>query len=86
MEDRDTKSILDVLSLTQELLALADRGEMDAEDDRCRILFTLVRDCAFRIQAEAEREMRRHMAGKLEKKGDREEGKEALQEGTRERD
>lgn len=59
--------ILDVLSLAQELLAIADRGETEAEDDSCRILYAVVRDCAFKIHAEAQREMRRHMDGRFQK-------------------
>ena len=66
MSDRDMDSILEVLRLTQELLALADRADTEEEDDSCRILFGVVRDCAFKIHSEAEREVQRHSAKKLQ--------------------
>jgi hypothetical protein len=57
---RSEESIFEVLRLAKDLMALADRGEIDAEDDSCRILFAVVRDCAYKIHAEAERERQVH--------------------------
>ncbi len=76
MEDRDKESILKLLSLAEELLALADRGELETEVDSRRILFTLVRDCAFKIRAEVQRELRRHRDGQPERPGREQERKE----------
>ena len=57
---RSEESILEVLRLAKDLMALADRGETDAEDDSCRILFAVVRDCAYKIHDEAGRERQVH--------------------------
>ena len=81
MSGRNVKSILEVLNLARELLALADRGETEAEDDSCRILFAVVRDCAFKMHAEAEREMRRQVAKKLGK-GRRQQGGNEFTQGA----
>ena len=56
------KAIFDLLSIAQDLLALADQAEAEAQDDGCRIVFAVARDCAFKIHAAAEREIRHHTA------------------------
>lgn len=50
------------LGISKELMILADKGEMDMEDDGCGVLYGVVRDCAYRIRAEAEREREAHKA------------------------
>lgn len=42
------------------MLTLAERGEIDAADDGCQLLFGEVRDCAYRIRARAEIEREAH--------------------------
>lgn len=42
--------------LSRQLAALADSGQADSRDDGCRLLYGIVRDCAYRIRKEAERE------------------------------
>ena len=50
------------LEMSKGLIILADNGEMAMEDDGCGVLYGVVRDCAYRIRAEAEREREAHKA------------------------
>ena len=42
------------------MIILADDGDMDSEDDGCRVLYGVIRDCAYKIRAQAEREREEH--------------------------
>ena len=48
------------LELARELTLLADHGEAASRDDGCRVLYGIVRDCAYKIRASAERERDAH--------------------------
>ena len=50
------------LEMSKGLMILADNGELAMEDDGCGVLYGVVRDCAYRIRAEAEREREAHKA------------------------
>jgi hypothetical protein len=52
--------IVEVLQIARQLLILADMGDLDSEDDGCRVLYGVVRDCAYKIRAQAERERNAH--------------------------
>ena len=52
--------IAEVLEMARQLLILADMGDLDSEDDGCRVLYGIVRDCAYKIRAQAEREREAH--------------------------
>jgi hypothetical protein len=52
--------IVEVLEMARQLLVLADMGDLDSEDDGCRVLYGIVRDCAYKIRAQAEREREAH--------------------------
>ena len=54
--------IKQTLDLVRELIILADEGEEHSTDDGCRVLYGIVRDCAYRIRTEAERERESHKA------------------------
>ena len=56
------ENIMKVLEISKELIILADEGEMAMEDDGCGVLYGVVRDCAYKIRAEAEREREAHTA------------------------
>jgi hypothetical protein len=61
------ENIKEALRLSRELIILADNGERDSDDDGCILLYGIIRDCAYRIKAEAEREIEAHKAnGKWE--------------------
>ncbi|RLB56850.1 MAG: hypothetical protein DRI34_08540 [Deltaproteobacteria bacterium] len=50
-----------LLELTREMLALADEGDRDRQDDSCAILYGILRDSGYRLRrlAEQERELHR---------------------------
>ncbi|MCE9613149.1 MAG: hypothetical protein K8T26_02675 [Lentisphaerae bacterium] len=52
-----TKFVRKALLAAQELTVLADQGETETHDDGCAILFGVIRDCAYKIRSQAEREM-----------------------------
>lgn len=58
-------NLLGVLRLTQEMLALAEQGDRDRDDDSCGIVYGVLRDAAYRIRKLAEEECEKHRrAGK----------------------
>ena len=69
MEGRDD-SITKLISLSAQLISLADAAHAQCSDDGCLSLFGLVKDCGYKFKAEAEREHRVHEA----RKGMREDG------------
>ena len=54
------ENIRKALRMATDLMILADSGEMAMEDDGCGVLYGVVRDCAYKIRAEAEREREAH--------------------------
>jgi len=60
--DRCEQHIREALGLAQRLQTLAEEGVADSSDDGCMMLYGVVRDCAFQITAEANRERERHLA------------------------
>ncbi len=55
-------NIQKTLDLAKQLLFLADVGDLQREDAGCGVLFGVVRDCAYKIQAQASREREMHKA------------------------
>ena len=62
MTTRYNKNVLDALEMARKLIALAERGDACCPDDGCAVLFGVIRDCAYKIRAEAERERDVHIA------------------------
>lgn len=56
--------ILKALEMTNTLLGIADKGEAVSYDDSYRILFGVIRDCAYKIQKQAERQCQVYKAAK----------------------
>ena len=54
-------NIRKALNAATELVILADEGDAAMEDDGCGVLYGVVRDCAYKIRAEAERERDAHI-------------------------
>jgi len=50
----------EALEMARRLLVLSDVGDLDREDDGCGVLYGVVRDCAYKIRAQAEREREAH--------------------------
>ena len=58
-------NLLRTVKLTREMLALADEGDRDRNDDSCGILYGILRDTAYRLRELAEKECAKHKnAGK----------------------
>ncbi len=53
--------IVRTLQLADEMIALADQGDSDREDNGCGILFGVLRDSAFKLKKLAEEEKRNHI-------------------------
>lgn len=60
MEASCSKWIRQALRVARELTILADEGESQSRDDGCVVLYGVVRDCAYKIRQEAERERNVH--------------------------
>ncbi len=66
--DRDcNRHIKKALKFARALTVLADDGEEFSDDNGCVLLYSVVRDCAYKIRSEAEREKEAHQTkGKWE--------------------
>ena len=65
MAETFNENLLRVSRLTKEMLALADEGDRDRNDDSCGILYGILRDMAYRLRSLAEDECEKHKtAGK----------------------
>jgi hypothetical protein len=53
--------ILKTLKLVEEMMALADRGDADREDNGCGILYGVLRDSAYKLKKLAEDEKQNHI-------------------------
>ena len=60
MKRRCNKHIRESFEMARQMIILADEGDLDSEDDGCRVLYGVVRDCAYKIRAQAEREREEH--------------------------
>ena len=60
MKELCNEHIKESLDLVRSLIILADEGERDSQDDGCRLLYGVIRDCAYKIRNEAERELAAH--------------------------
>ncbi len=49
-----------VIDLANSMMELADDGDLEREDDGCGILFGLIRDTAYKIRTQAEKERTKH--------------------------
>jgi hypothetical protein len=58
--NRSNKNILKVLEYVRKLLFLADKGDMQRKDDGCGVLYGIVRDSAYKMKEQAEKEIDTH--------------------------
>ena len=56
--DRNIKS---TIQLAKEMIKLADKGDIDREDNGCGILYGILRDCAYKLKQLAEAEKENHI-------------------------
>jgi len=55
------KHIRRALALSEELISLADAGDAVRIDVGCGVLYGTIRDCAYKIQLLAEKELESHL-------------------------
>lgn len=53
-------NLLKTLKLSQEMLALADEGDRERDDDSCGVIYGILRDTAYRLQKLTEKECKKH--------------------------
>jgi hypothetical protein len=54
------QNILKTLHLVEEMIALADQGDVAREDVGCGVLYGVLRDTAYKLKRMAEEEKRSH--------------------------
>lgn len=54
------KNLLKVIDITERLLMIADKGDMQRNDDGCGVLYGVVRDSAYKMKSMAEKEIENH--------------------------
>ena len=62
MAEPFNQNLIRTIRLTREMLALADEGDRDREDDSCGIVYGVLRDAAYQIRKLAEQECDKHKA------------------------
>jgi hypothetical protein len=55
------KNIKKTLTLVDEMIKTADKGDIEREDTGCGILYGVMRDSAYKLKQLAEEEKRRHI-------------------------
>jgi hypothetical protein len=60
MESTFNENLKRTVRLTREMLALADEGDRDRDDDSCGIVYGILRDAAYRLRKLAEEECEKH--------------------------
>lgn len=54
-------NIIQTLSLAEQMLKLAERGDEEREDTGCGIIYGMLRDSAYKIRQLAEKEKQAHV-------------------------
>jgi len=54
-------NIQKTLELVQDMIALADKGDLEREDVGCGIMYGIMRDAAYRLKQIAEKEKQAHI-------------------------
>jgi hypothetical protein len=62
MPETYNDNLIRVSRLTNEMLALADEGDRDRNDDTCGILYGILRDMAYRLRSLVDDECEKHKA------------------------
>jgi hypothetical protein len=60
MAEPFNQNLIRTIRLTREMLALADEGDRDRDDDSCGIVYGVLRDAAYQIRKLAEQECEKH--------------------------
>ena len=55
------KNIKNTLNVAEEMIKVADKGDIDREDIGCGILYGVLRDAAYKVKKLAEKEKEAHI-------------------------
>ena len=55
------KNIKDTIQLAEDMINLANKGDLEREDTGCGILYGVLRDCAYKLKQLAETEKENHI-------------------------
>jgi hypothetical protein len=55
-------NLLQIMRLTQRMLALADAGDRDRDDSACGVIYGILRDSAYQLRKLAKQECEKHRA------------------------
>jgi len=55
------KNIKDTIQLAEDMIDLANKGDLEREDTGCGILYGVLRDCAYKLKKLAETEKENHI-------------------------
>ncbi len=55
------KNIKNTLNIAEEMIKVADKGDIDREDIGCGILYGVLRDAAYKVKKLAEKEKEAHI-------------------------
>ena len=53
---KNTKLISEAMKLTDTMLSISEHGAESCDDDSCRLIFGVIRDCGYRIRKTVEEE------------------------------
>jgi len=59
---RCNHNIRKTLNLVDEMIRVADKGDIEREDNGCGILYGVLRDSAYKVKKLAEKEKEKHIA------------------------
>jgi len=60
MSDEMIERLQESVELSGVMLDLAERGVGGCQDDGCLVVYGIIRDCAYKIRASAESELKEH--------------------------
>ena len=58
---RCNHNIKKTLNLVDEMIRVADKGDIEREDNGCGILYGVLRDSAYKLKKQAEQEKEKHV-------------------------
>jgi hypothetical protein len=62
MSDQTIEHLKESVELSGVMMDLAERGVGGCQDDGCLVVYGIIRDCAYKIRASAENELKEHQS------------------------
>jgi len=54
--------VAEIFKLTEQMTVLADEGGAVCDEDKCLLLYGVIRDCAYKIRAQANKALESHQS------------------------